>query len=179
MKYYQKIKINYLEEITRDSLNFVKSFPEIYFRKKENASLYNLPLKDYLDQVPAVSKAFQEFNLICNRSAVYIMYNNKHTSLHKDCDFPKARINIPLLNCNNTYTKFYTNVKTKKWINPDSGVISYIVTNLDYTLIDQVEIDSPTVLRISEVHAVQMDERKIPRICLTLGFNKDPVFLLE
>ena len=107
------------------------------------------------------------------------MYNATHTSIHKDTTYPLARINIPLLNCNNSYTEFYENVITTDWINPDTGIISYRVANNDYKLADRVELTQATVLRVSEAHKVHIDEAVVPRIALTLGFYPNPIFLLN
>ena len=43
----------------------------------------------------------------------------------------------------------------------------------------KVEIDQATVIRIKAPHSVKMDEAHAPRVTLTLGFDRDPVFLLE
>lgn len=179
MKYYKKIKIQFYEEIVLNSLNFIKLYPKIFYRQNINASFYELNFINYIKQVPMINDAFLDFNLRCIKAAVYVMYNNTHTSIHKDGDYPQARINIPLLNCKDSFTNFYSNCKLERWVNPDSGVISYRNLIQNYNLIDKVEIDQPTVLRISQPHNVEMNENYSPRICLTLTFDKDPVFLLK
>ena len=44
--------------------------------------------------------------------------------------------------------------------------------------VGEVEIDQSTVIRVNEPHMITMNPNNNPRITLTLGFNKDPVFLL-
>jgi hypothetical protein len=179
MTYYKKINISYYDEIVNNSLNYVKQIPEIFYRQQPAASFYELRLADFLEQVPEIKKSFNELNLQCVRAAVYVMYKATHTSIHKDTSYPLARINIPLLNCNNTYTEFYKNVITTEWKNPDTGIISYQVANNDYKLADRVELTQATVLRVSEAHKVHIDETVVPRIALTLGFYPNPIFLLN
>ena len=90
-----------------------------------------------------------------------------------------ARINLPLLNCENTYTRFYKNVITGVSKNPQSGIVSYPVINTDYELADKVELTQATILKVSEAHDVQLNDTPVPRIALTLGFSPNPVFLLN
>ena len=179
MLYYKKINISYYDEIVNHSLNYIKQIPEIFYRQRPAASFYELRLTDFFGQVPEIEKSFKELDLQCIRAAVYVMYNATHTSIHKDTLYPLARINIPLLNCNNTYTEFYENVITTVRKNPDSGIVSYQASNNDYKLADRVELTQATLLRVSEAHKVHIDETVVPRIALTLGFYPNPIFLLN
>lgn len=179
MLYYKKIDIPYYEEIVTHSLNYIKQIPEIFYRQRPSASFYELVLDDFLNQVPEVKYSFKELGMTCIRAAVYVMYKKTHTSIHRDVVYPLARINIPLLNCNNTYTEFYKNVKTQIWKNPDSGITSYVVCNEDYDLADRVELTQATILRVSEAHKVHIEETDVPRIALTLGFFPNPIYLLD
>jgi hypothetical protein len=179
MLYYKKINISYYDEIVNHSLNYVKQIPEIFYRQQSAASFYELNLADFLEKVPEIKKSFKELDLQCIRAAVYVMYKATHTSIHKDSSYPLARINLPLLNCSNTYTEFYKNVVTVPWKNPSTGIISYPVTNDNYELCDRVEITQATVLRVSEAHKVHIENTEVPRISLTLGFFPSPLHLLD
>ena len=145
-----------------------------------NASWYNLNLEILKEVCPELELAFKKYELIPNMSAVYVMYNTTHTSIHIDGFSPQARINLPLLNCKNTYTNFYeSKAEPIKWINPASGIASYNVAG-DYKLVDRVEIKQATIIRTNVFHSVALPiGNPVPRITLTLGFNKDPIFLLE
>jgi hypothetical protein len=55
----------------------------------------------------------------------------------------------------------------------------YTTTNTDFIEADRVEIDQPTVLRVRAPHKVVINELTVPRINLTLGFNRDPVYMFE
>jgi hypothetical protein len=181
MLYYKKIDILLYDEIVNRSLNYVKEIPEIFYRQRPAASFYELNLINFLKQVPEINTSFKELGLTCIRAAVHVMYKAEHTVIHKDTLYPLARINIPLLNCNNTYTEFYKNVITIAWKNPDSGIISYPVYNDNDVceLADRVELTQATVLRVSEAHTVHIDGTVVPRIALTLGFYPNPIFLLN
>lgn len=145
-----------------------------------NASWYNLNLEILKEVCPEIKVAFNKYELTPTIAAVYIMYNTTHTSIHIDGFLPRARINLPLLNCKNTYTNFYKNKAGPiKWINPESGKVSYTAVS-DSILVDRVEIKQATIIRTNVFHSVDLPiDNPVPRITLTLGFDKDPVFLLD
>jgi hypothetical protein len=179
MLYYKKINIVYYDEIINHSLHYVKQQTEIFNRERPLASFYEMQLEGFLTAVPEVELAFKNLGLKCIRAAVYVMYKTEHTAIHKDCLWPMARINLPLLNCENTYTRFYKNAVTGVSKNPQTGIVSYPVINKDYELVDTVELTQPTILKVSEAHDVQLDDTPVPRIALTLGFTPNPIFLLN
>jgi hypothetical protein len=178
MIYYKKIPLDYFDIIVFKALDYVKQHDEIYYKKKE-ASFYPLNTDELLSICPEINLAFAKYNLVCNYAAIYITYKTSDNYVHVDDWHHKARINLPLLNCKDTSTNFYSNVKTERLVNPNSGLEKYRVINTDYVLSDSVEIDSATVIMTSEGHKVVMNTTNAPRITLTLGFDKDPVFLIH
>jgi hypothetical protein len=181
MLYYKEIDIPHYDSIVQKSLEFIKSNEIVYFRKKSSASFYVLDVKSYLNAVPEVRLSFLKYNLICNFVAAYVMYNSMHTAIHTDEGTRKARINLPLLNCDNTFTNFYSGGELQEYINPDTGMISRQPLRINGVRLEAtIEIKKATVVRISELHKVILPKKNpIPRITLSLGFDKDPVFLLD
>ncbi len=180
MRYYKELEISNFDTIVKKSLIFVKFSPTIFLRKIETVSYYDLDFEKLDRFCPEIRASFLEMGLEVNYGAVYVMYDPSHTQPHRDAFQQKARINIPLLNCDNTFTAFYTNANTVYSIHPDIDTSRYYVKNTDIELVDQVEIKKTTVLRTSEVHNVIMNPgAPVPRINLSLGFKQDPVFLLE
>jgi len=45
--------------------------------------------------------------------------------------------------------------------------------------IGEVTIDVPTVIRVQIPHRIRIDTAHVPRICLTVFMDRDPVFLLD
>ena len=178
-KYFAKLNVSNEDILISKSLEFVKSKPDVFYRKKTNASFYEFDVREYLAAVPEMQASMQELGFRCLRAAVYVMYSNVHSSAHRDCLNDQARINFPLLNCKNSYTEFYENVKTFSWINPQTGLQSHRVVNDDFVLADRVEMTGATVIRVSEAHNVIMDESTVPRITLTIGVYPNPIFLLK
>ena len=177
MKYYNKIELDNLDVIIDKCLGYVRLQEDIYLRRK-SASFYWLDTAKLLDECPEINKSFSKFGLTCNYAAVYITYKKSDATIHVDDYHHKARINIPLLNCKGSFTNFYSNVKFEKVFNEQTKIPHLRVTNTDYKLEDRVEIDQPTVILTSEAHMVDMNIAVPPRITLTLGFDKDPVFLI-
>jgi len=91
----------------------------------------------------------------------------------------KARINLPIFNCANTYTAFYTNVHTNRRYQTNGEEFNAVI-NSDYIETTRVEILQPTLLRVSEPHAVLVDQaRNYPRVTLTVKCDPDAVTLFN
>lgn len=179
MIYYKPIELEYYPIIVDKCLAYIKTIDKIYNKLLPQASWYNLDLASLIEECPEIIVAFKKYELRPIMAAVYIMYDPTHTSIHVDVFPSQARINLPLLNCKNTYTNFYeSKSEPVKWINPDSGVVSYNAVG-DYKLADRVELTQATIIRTKVLHSVDLPiDNPVPRITLSLGFNKDPVYLL-
>ena len=180
MNYWKRIPISYYNTIVEKSLAYIKTQDRVYLRQIESASWYDLNFEEYREAVPEVMRAFDRYLINCMYAAAYVMYDPDHVLPHIDSYPAKARINLPLQNCSGTYTNFYTGGGVEEWINPGSGVVSYMVHDQEnLTLVDKVEMTEATVLRTSAIHSVTLPAgNPIPRVTLTLGFDRDPVFLL-
>jgi hypothetical protein len=179
MQYYKELDIDHFDTIVEKSLEFIKSKSKIYERQLDG-SWYNINISELLESVPEISLAFNKFNLVPVMAASYVMYDRRHTAIHVDAYPSLTRINIPLLNCSGTYTTFYKNSQVKEFINPRTKIVSYRNVNTDVELADRVELKKATVLRTNQAHSVDLPiTNPVPRITLTLGFDRDPVFLLD
>lgn len=179
--YYKKIEIEDLEIIQCKVLEFIKARPDIYFRK--SATSYNwLDVPDLLIYCPELVTSFAKFDLKIVFAASHCMWNNLQSIVHIDRVPWECRINVPILNTKGSSTVFYTNVQYKEDVHIMADGRKYDVyttTNTDFIEADRVEIDQPTVLRVRAAHRVIMNKFTAPRINLTLGFNKDPVYMLD
>lgn len=89
----------------------------------------------------------------------------------------EARINIPLLNCDQSFTTFYeTTDKTP--VTYQTHVKFYVPDETKCRMVDAVVLSQPTVLRVSEPHRV-ICRTTAPRCSLTLRVSPDPVYLLQ
>jgi hypothetical protein len=175
--YYQKIEIDNLDTIKIKCLEYIKSKEDIYYKPK--GSYLNLNFKELIAYCPELLTAFNRYNIVCTYAAAFVTYRNRDVLVHIDDGNDQARINIPLENCKNTFTEFYKGGTSHSYVNKITGTIATRFTGSGVTLVDKVEIDQATVIRVKAQHSVKMDERYAPRVTLTIGFNRDPVFLLE
>ena len=181
MLYFKEGDIPYYDIIIQKSLDFVKKNDAAYFRKILSVSFYILNLDDYISDVPEIRLAFAEYNMRCTAVGTYVMYSPAQTRIHADGILNFARINLPLLNCKNTFTHFYSGCHSVHTVDPDSGIIGRYVTNPKEAKLEaSIEMKKATVVRISEPHIVELPlGNPIPRITLSLSFDKDPIFLLD
>ena len=181
MIYYKKICIDNLEIIQSKVLEFIKLQPNIYFRRS-NTSYNHLVVSELLQCCPELVSSFAKFDLKIVFAAAHCMWKNNQVAVHIDRVPWEARINVPILNTNGSSTVFYTNAQYKEDIHVMSNGRKYdvyTITSKDYVEIDRVEVDQPTVLRVREAHKVIINEAFAPRIAITLGFDKDPIYMLD
>ena len=181
MKYYKKIEIDFYNEVVSDTLNYLKNKKPDIYNRKINATYYILDINEFKEFCPKLDLAFLRYGIVCDFAVAFVMKTNSDSPLHVD-NYSKgdARINIPILNTKGTYTRFYTGGTFKEIVNPITKVPALRLKNIDgLKRVDSVEIDQATIIRVNEPHDILMDTNNSPRITLTLGFDKDPVFLLE
>lgn len=179
MQYWKRININDLEIIQRKTLEYIKNNRDKF---AANTPFNPIDFKSFIPAVPEFLTAFSEHGLTPTKVAMYIMFSNPDGAAHRDYLTDKARINIPILNCENSWTNFY------KLINPESkpkisinakGQPYQSYDPADIVLEDRVQIIQPTIIRPMEIHSIEMDETRVPRITLTVCTNPMPEFLLE
>jgi hypothetical protein len=181
MKYYKKIEIDYYDEIVSDTLNYLRNQKPNIYNRTIDATYYVLDLDEFKKFCPKIDLGFERYGIVCNFAVAFVMKTSQDTPIHVD-DYPRGdtRINIPILNTKGTITKFYTGGKFKEIINPITKIRFLANTNKSTIKVaDMVQINQPTIIRVNEPHSVSMYLNESPRITLSLGFDKDPVFLLE
>ena len=181
MNYYKKIDIDFYDDIVAETLTYLKEQKPDIYNKKIAATYYVLDLDEFKNHCPKLDLGFAKYDLICNFAVAFVMHKTSDVKLHIDrYSIGKARINLPILNTHNTFTRFYTGGSFTEVTNPLTNITAFRLTGIDgLTLVDKVEIDKATVMLVTEPHDILKLNSEIPRITLTLGFDKDPAFLLE
>lgn len=179
MKYWKRIKMNDLEIIQQKTLEYMKANKH---RFAAATPFQPIDFKSYVQAVPEFMNSFSDYGLTPTTVATYIMFSNPDGAAHRDSITDRARINIPILNCENSWTNFYKlvdpSVKAKISVNA-RGQPYQSYDPKDIELVDRVQITEPTIIRPLEIHSIEMDETKVPRITLTICTNPVPEFLLE
>ena len=177
MKYWARIEADNVEVIQAKTLQFL-----IDNRDKLKSTFCPLLFQDYIRAVPEILTAFSKNNIKPIAAAVYVMHKNTDVSPHKDVTRAIGRINIPIVNCDNTWTLFYKlkeGAEGEKVTLLPSGVPYRSFDITDVEEVDRVSITEPTIIRPQEIHSVIMNEEATPRITLTLTCSPDPGYLLE
>jgi hypothetical protein len=166
MIYFKEIELDNLEIIQEKCLEYIKT-QEIVYKKLKPASWYILKVDELMTSCPELQLSFSKFNLTVNYAAAIVMMEEKDIRVHTDNWHQEARINIPLLNCANTFTKFYSNIKTQELHNPSTGMVSKTVINLDEIVYEcGLELRKATILRSNEGHHITLQVQ-----ILFLGFH--------
>lgn len=118
----------------------------------------------------------QHLDSKCVYCAIIVAYSTT-PSIHIDyMAGVKARLQLPIMNTAGTRTLFYTAPSEKmKVVYMPNNAHYHHVDPKDATLVDAVEVNQPTLLRIDQPHAVVANRFTSPRITLTIRLDKDPV----
>jgi hypothetical protein len=179
--YWKKIQINEFEKHALGFLNYYKNRSDKF--KSYNRFWTSLN-PEHLDGYLSIHEDFKnELNKIgIVKEITLITLNNEGTTLHTDHtsglnNGVNIRLNIPIANCEGSYTCFYeipeSEINNFKESNGGTKVWNY---DLVYQIkpITVVELKQPTLLRISYPHAVLCIKNKFPRIAMTISFTEDP-----
>jgi hypothetical protein len=141
---------------------------------------YDLFDRDVFYHIPELRSVFKNINLTVVNAGLFYLPPNSRSTIHKD-DVPSGfcRINLPILNCEGSVTRFYQAPDSAvKKIQQDNRHPYYYVEPTDCNLISSVEIIRPTVLDVSEIHEV-INFNNVPRIAATIKFQEDIRYLLD
>lgn len=135
-----------------------------------------------IDNVPELEQDLTNLGLTIKAIAVIVAWPNLDLEIpHIDHLVPGnlARINIPVFNCKNTYTTFYTNIQVRVEQQRNGEYFNRVI-NDDYIETTRVELTQPTLLRVSEPHAILINKAQgFPRVTLTILTNPDAVTLFS
>ena len=173
MKYYSPI---YLENIKTIQEKVIDVFPKESLSEKDN--LFYLPNNlDIFMNIPELKKELDNLNWTnyVHSFGFYTIQKSYGTPLHIDSGTCQYSLNIPILNCKNTFVNFYkTNTEPVKSSYMAFGkLIDYYKYNItDCVLQDKLEMTSPHVIKVKEVHNVT-NINSLPRITLLIRLKKE------
>lgn len=178
MQYYKKLELEDAGELITSCHAYLTTLSHVV-NKELSATFYPLDVEELTKQCPLINQIFGQYGLTCNFAAAYVMNKTTDSPIHIDSFPHDCRINIPILNCEKSYTVFYTGGNWLKIRNRKTETNAWHSTTRNFVEQDRVEIDRPTIMRVTVPHTVIMETDKKPRITLTLGFDIDPAFLLD
>ena len=176
MLYYKRLENINWKPVQEKVLNYINNFSHLYL--KQNLFYLKTDTQHVIDHVPEIVELFRSMNLTIKQISFVVLYQQK-LNIHIDNTDEVARINIPILNCNGTETRFYRARKTPTLLFKHNNVSYYPLTEENCDLVDVVEIDVPTIIRIKEPHGVFVNHDKYPRITCIVSFFEKVENLLE
>ena len=176
MKYYAYLNLDEFEVIQQKTLEFIQPIDKI------NYGFSLLDKNKFLSVCPELQQSFDKFNLRVDGVALYVTYIDGPIHIdYKTNKLNECRINIPILNCAGSRTQFFSGGEFDATVQKN-GLTYYKLKETDTSIVkeDEVEIIKPVVMRIQEPHrVVNNPDGEVPRICMTVFTDKDPVFLLN
>lgn len=178
MKYWKYIELDNWELIRDKTITYLRDHTLHLLKEHYRGPFIHLNAIEYVQHVPEVLDSGKRWGLTWEMASIFVMFDNKDCVPHKDYTDTIGRINIPLLNCRGSTTYFYDNLTAKRLMLP-TGAPFYATVNKDYRIVDSVEIDRPTAIKVGEGHSVKMVEGNFPRVTLTLAYNPDVGLLID
>jgi hypothetical protein len=114
------------------------------------------------------------------RYVAFFISNYPVGTIHIDADtYSKVRINIPIINCEHTETRFYTTSAPLIRVLQQNGIPLFKIDPTKCTHVDQFYLTQAVLFRNTEPHQVISNNLVHPRISCTIGLNEDLSYLLE
>ena len=175
MKYFQYLDLDW-EPVSKKIKQFVLENKEYY-----NASSWkNIDVLKIVHLYPDIIRMLKPLNVL--PTSVHLFISRSATSgIHKDAThYSSRRIIIPIMNCEHSFTRFYSTEQDVTLKVNDNGVLYYGDINPDLcTFVEECRLDRPVAIRPKEPHNVISDELFLPRISCPINVNKDLDYLFK
>lgn len=145
--YFKKIHIENLEEFQN---NILKKLPQEAFTTSGVMPQWTNQLRE----LPEIQNIINQLNLesIATHVCIVTMPPNSELPIHVDGGVSKAALNIPLLNCTGTYTRWFSSTQDPHEHVHHGGGTYLGVDRETCTEVATVEMDQPCVININTFH---------------------------
>lgn len=177
MNYYKYLDLNF-QPVT-DKLKIYLSKHSELLRNPSLASWKPADIDYLLKEIPELYDMVKPLNLTIKYGAFFVS-DYAIGTLHVDHDIRSTcRLIIPVMNCENTETRFFTTTKPPvKFIQPN-GIPYLKLDPLACTHVDQFYLTKAIVFRNNHPHQVISNNPNIPRVSFTMGFEENTEYLLD
>ena len=174
MKYYKYLDLEY--ELVCDKIrNYVINdigVPDVFWTQIDK--------EDILLKIPDLEKMFRPLGLHIYKIAILTAPNPLSTGpIHVDACDAKVRINLPILNCNDTVTNFFQTMGDPVKKQLPNNVPFYGFEPEQCTLVDSFCLSRPAAIRIGSPHQIRVLSNAVPRISCTIEFEENIEYLLD
>lgn len=177
MNYFKHLDIDSTLEkvVSKKLLDYVNS------NRYSNSGFWtNVDTRDVLNKVPELIELYKPIGINIKRIS-FVTAKDKIGDIHIDDPktAPAIRINIPVLNCEQTSTNFYVSSKPANETRLQSGIYYYKWNEKDCTLVASTCINRSTLIRTNKLHQVCIHTDNMPRITCTIEFYEDLEHLMN
>ena len=178
MEYYRYLDID-CSTVGPKLVKYVYANYASLFNDQYSSSWKAVNTEDVLAKVPELIEMVAPLNLTIRYLAFFITEKQNNT-IHTDADTQSdCRINIPVLNCEKSETRFFTITEEPVMAKQDNGIPFLMINPLACTQVDKFELTRPVVFRNNQPHQVVSFNEVQPRISCTIGFHEDLEFLFK
>jgi hypothetical protein len=172
--YYKYLELDY-KTAAEKIRKFLEKRPDI---TAPGRGAWTSAPREIVKEVPELLTMFKPLGLDVAMVGFFIMHY-KIGSIHTDGTDVPIRINFPILNCDNTETRYFkASGPTKSQAQPNGN--GYVQFHPDHCeVIDSFKLTQAVVMRVLEPHQVILNHDIFPRISCTVSFKQDLSYLLD
>ena len=168
MAYFKYLDLN-IESVSKKILEYIN----IHSITKNNTGAWvNADTNDILEKIPEISELFAPLGLTVFRVSFFIVKVSQGL-IHIDDDHCHYRINFPILNCENTETRYYKTLVSPRKKYQLNGLAYHRYDPKHCLLVDTLILDRAAIIKTYEPHQVVLLHNNYPRISCTVAFNED------
>lgn len=178
MRYFQYLDLDW-KPVSDKLKQFVLDNKEVV--GYETGGWKSVPIINYVYLIPDIVKMLKPLDVLPIRISFHISYFNDN-AIHKDATLHDCRrILLPVMNCENTTTRFYKSHKEPTLSYQSNGIPGYFkdIKLEDCELVGEYQLDRAIAIRPKELHAVYSSNDSFPRISCPIEVNKDLTHLLS
>jgi hypothetical protein len=134
---------------------------------------------DMLLKIPELQTMFEPLGIHIRKISIVTAWFLNPGAIHVDEGNVSVRINLPILNCENTITNFYRSTAPLVRSLLPNGVAYFRIDPDQCELVDSFCLDRPAAIRIGAPHQVYVKSAVVPRISCTIEFKENIEYLLD
>lgn len=172
MYYFRYLDLRW-EKAAEQIKDYLKQHPEVVSPQLGSAVVAP---ENIFTECPAIVSLFSPLTI--KWVGFFVTYGRAGV-IHVDDSTAVARINFPVLNCEDTETKFFRTKDTSTLVSQPNGNVLYKLDPLTCEEIDHYYLNQAVVVNVLQPHQVVLNSKKYPRISCTVRFNEDISCLLD
>lgn len=167
--------MKYYKELNLDFSLVIPKLVELTSKKPTARFWTPLDTQQTIDQIPELLTVFEPLKLTISRISIITCIYHK-SNIHRDVSPFASRMNIPVLNCEQSTTSFFVCDESYQGEKREFSAksVHWIFDENKCTEVDSFTLTKPTLLRVQELHQVRINPNsRMPRISCSIGFNED------